>query len=169
MQCGCFTVSHNSTTVGQHVQPSCSLSGHRVRWYRDLIHFALTLSSKPFCLFVFHPCLHPFSWKLHFCRCVNVWWNNTHWAHPWDRYFGSKSYPQTPADSLETCRSWQRGVSARHVGQLVYRYCSASWFVLLFPRPGDNVGGSVWLCKSLCHLNLASWNQNHLIFKSGIV
>lgn len=36
--------SHNSTTVGQRVQPYCSLSGRRVSWYKNLIHFALALT-----------------------------------------------------------------------------------------------------------------------------
>lgn len=33
-------MSHNSATVGQRVQPSCSLSGHSVSWCADLIPFA---------------------------------------------------------------------------------------------------------------------------------
>lgn len=33
-------MSHNSATVGQRVQPSCSLSGHSVSWCAHLIHFA---------------------------------------------------------------------------------------------------------------------------------
>lgn len=45
-KCGCFCVSHNSTTAGQRVQPCCSLSCHSVRWYTHLIHFALTPNSS---------------------------------------------------------------------------------------------------------------------------
>lgn len=45
-KCGCFCVSHNSTTAGQRVQPCCSLSCHSVRWYTHLIHFALTPNSR---------------------------------------------------------------------------------------------------------------------------
>lgn len=61
--CVCVCVSHNSATVGQHVQPSRSLSGHSVRRHTGLIHFALALTLNPPSIF-----LQTWStFKLHFC------------------------------------------------------------------------------------------------------
>lgn len=50
----CVHLSHNSTTVGHRVQPSCSLLGHSVRWYTNLIHFALALTLNSLSLSLSH-------------------------------------------------------------------------------------------------------------------
>ncbi len=49
--------------------------------------------------------------------------------------------PTALTDSLQTCSSWQHGRLGRHVGQLVYGYCSVSCYMLLFLRPENNVRG----------------------------
>lgn len=80
--CLCVCVSHNSTTVGQRVQPSCSLSGRSVSWYTNLIHFALTLTLaltlNSLSLSLFRVNINTI--MLHFCCtrcCVNVLCCNT--------------------------------------------------------------------------------------------
>lgn len=76
--------------AGQRVQPSCSLLGHSVRWYTNLIHFALTLNSLSLPLLL-HFRINISNMQLHFCCtrcCINVLCYNTNWTHPWDCYVG---------------------------------------------------------------------------------
>lgn len=165
----CMCVSHNSTTIGQRVQPSCSLSGHSARWFTDLIHFAPTLTH---CLSLQFRVNVNNIW-LHFCcTCcfVNVLQHKLNSSLRLLFWLAALLQPQWPQQIA--CRHAVLGSMAglvRHVGQLVYGYCSMSLFMLLFLRP-NNVWS--WMCctKYLSHLTLASWEIiNYLGYKSTVV